>query len=651
MSCDDFVDNENKENTLIDMDNIKEQLLSDQEKCLKEQKQSWINGTENNNNIVIDDGRDLKSKILNYGFADYVIKTAKKTVKSEDSLIRQVFYTALSAYSNKPISIGIKAPTSEGKTYVVKEVVMKFFPKKDVWVIGSMSPKVIIRQKGKLVDGDTNELLEPKIRELKKQISSITAAETKENLQEQLQDLLDNSKMVIDLSNKIFVFLEPPHPQTWEILKAILSHDSWEIEHPFVDKTEYLGTQVKRVVTWGWPVCIFCSARDESKWEIWPEIQSRCLITSPNMSIEKYQESNLLTAQTMSLPYDIQQKTIVSNEDIEIAKKCVLYIKHQILKLSRSDDHQEQQYNHLNVDFRKKSNPVWIPYGQVLGEVLPAEKCTDMRTQQRLFYLLNVIPLAKLDSRHKLFDGNQELVIANLEDLAEVLHITQNLSGIPSYKIKFYREIFLPLIRCKNKKDEKDGKEEKIIAVTTKELADYYKEKRGKAISTDNLRKTYLVELLNNDYIGELKSELDSRQFIYYPLMELEDSEIMQINLTKEKDDRDISKVSNSYQFDNYLHVSPIKIPKYCKNIPKDWLIYEILSLARYRIDLDNFDGPLGDYLNTHEKFQLLDNKGNKLKVKDFVKEYEKNLPLIRYFFKPEISNYHSKIFGDIKLL
>ena len=496
--------------------------------------------------------------------------------------------------------------------------------------------------------------MEPKIRELKKQISLNKNAETKENLQEQLQELLDNSKMVIDLSNKIFVFLEPPHSQTWEILKAILSHDSREIEHPFVDKTEYLGTQVKRVVTWGWPVCIFCSARDESKWEIWPEIQSRCLITSPNMSIEKYQESNFLTAQTMSLPYDIQQKIIVSDEEIELAKKCVLYLKHQIFKLSRGEEEYQEPKNNNNseVQSRKKSNPVWIPYGPILGEVLPGEKGTDMRTQQRLFYLLNVIPLAKLDSRQKLFDGNQELVIANLEDLAEVLHITQNISGIPSYKIKFYREIFLPLIRSKNKKDEKDGKEEKIIAVTTKELADYYKEKTGKAISTDNLRKTFLVELLNNDYIGELKSELDSRQFIYYPLMEFEDSEIMHINLTKEeKDDRDISKMSNSYQFDNYLHISPIKIPKYCKRIPKDWLIYELLSFARYRIEIDNFVGPLADYLNNHEKFQLLDYKGNKLKINDFVKEYEKNLQLIRYFFKPEISNYHNNIFGDIKLL
>ena len=34
---------ENKENILIDIDNIKRQLLSDQEKCLEEQKQSKIN--------------------------------------------------------------------------------------------------------------------------------------------------------------------------------------------------------------------------------------------------------------------------------------------------------------------------------------------------------------------------------------------------------------------------------------------------------------------------------------------------------------------------------------------------------------------------------------------------------------------------------
>ena len=624
-------DNDDNEN----IDQLKKKLLSEQ------QQENYLNGKAKNHDslVIIDDGIDLNSKILNWGFADYIIKTAKKTVKCEDSLIRQLLYTGLSVYSNNPISIGIKAPTSEGKSYVVKEVVMKFFPQKDIWIIGSMSPKVIIRQTGKLVDGVTNEPLEPTIRELKGQISSTKDSFAKEDLKDQLQQLLENSKIVIDLSNKIFVFLEPPHPQTWEILKAILSHDAWEIEHPFVDKTEYAGTQVKRTVTWGWPVCIFCSAKDESKWDIWPEIQSRVLITSPNMSIQKYQESNLLTAQTMSLPYDIQQKIIVSDSDIELAKKCVLHIKQQILKLSE----------------KKSSNPVWIPYGQILGEVLPAEKGPDMRILQRLFSFLNIIPLAKMASRQKLFDGNQELVIANLEDLTEVLHITQNISGIPAYKVKFYKDIFLPLFKSKSQPDEKDGKKEKIISVSTKELADYYKKETGKVIGTDNLRKTFLVELLNNDYIGELKSELDSRQFVYYPLMEFDDSQKIEIKLNKDinnnNNEGNIPKLSNLDQFDNFLHVSPIKLPKNCRNIQKEWLIYEILGLARYRIDLDKFSGPLADFLNNHNEFQLLDIKGNRLRIKEFIEDYEKYLQLIRYFFKPEISNYHNKVFGSMKLL
>lgn len=122
--------NSNNNNKIKDLDSLKEQILSDQEKDIEKQKQS---DKINYDNIVIDDERDLKSETLDYGFADFVIKTIKKTVKREDSLIRQLFYTGLSAYSNKPINIGIKAPTSEGKTYVVKEVIIKFFPRKDVW--------------------------------------------------------------------------------------------------------------------------------------------------------------------------------------------------------------------------------------------------------------------------------------------------------------------------------------------------------------------------------------------------------------------------------------------------------------------------------------------------------------------------------------
>jgi hypothetical protein len=56
----------------------------------------------------------------------------------------------------------------------------------------------------------------------------------KYDLEEQLRQISQESKILIDLRGKLFVFLEPPHPETWVILKPILSHDKYEIEHSCV---------------------------------------------------------------------------------------------------------------------------------------------------------------------------------------------------------------------------------------------------------------------------------------------------------------------------------------------------------------------------------------------------------------------------------
>ena len=52
-----------------------------------------------------------------------------------------------------------------------------------------------------------------------------------------------------------------------------------------MNQTDRKGHQTKNVVVRGSPSCIFCSARDESKWEVWPEIKSRFLISSPNYAL------------------------------------------------------------------------------------------------------------------------------------------------------------------------------------------------------------------------------------------------------------------------------------------------------------------------------------------------------------------------------
>jgi hypothetical protein len=224
MNCDDYAYNENKENTAIDMYNIQRKLLSDQEKYLKEKIQAKVNDTETYDEKLTIDEQALITEIENEDFVEYIIQIVKKTVKCEDSLIRQILYTGLSSYiGDDPINLGIMAPSSEGKTYPVEECI-KFFPKEDVYKVGAMSAKALVRDKGILVDSRLNPI-EDKVRELKKQVNRLSKKsqeEEKEEKLEELEELYKDAKTLIDLRGKILVFLEPPHKEVWEILKPIL---------------------------------------------------------------------------------------------------------------------------------------------------------------------------------------------------------------------------------------------------------------------------------------------------------------------------------------------------------------------------------------------------------------------------------------------
>ena len=237
-------------------------------------------------------------------YFEYLLDCQKKTIKGEDSLPRQVDYTILSAYGFDPMNLGILAPTAAGKTHVVMEC-KKFTPGgKEIRVVGSMTPKVLIREQGVLVDKEGNPIGK-EVRKLKYAIQKAKAKkkyDEAEDYQDELAALLEDSAYIIDLSNTTLIFLESPHPELWNLIKAILSHDSYEMEHPFVDKVGTGGLEVKRVITRGWPACIFCSAKDESKWEVWPEIESRFMIVSPNMVKPKFQAGNKLIAQKKGLP-------------------------------------------------------------------------------------------------------------------------------------------------------------------------------------------------------------------------------------------------------------------------------------------------------------------------------------------------------------
>lgn len=564
---------------------------------------------EINENNIIEKQNKIFSKIPDKKIIDNIIKTAEKTVKKEDSLIPLLLYTGLGTYTNDPINLGIIAPTSEGKTYPVSQVI-DLFPKQDVWVIGSMSPKVIIRKNGILVDENNNPIKE-EIKELRRKINIEKDNEIKEELEEELDSLLKNSKIMIDLTNKVLVFLEPPHKETWDILKPILSHDSLYIEHPYVYRTGNGNQIVNHIITKGWPSCIFCSAKDESNWPEWDQIQSRFFITSPNMIKQKYQESNNLIAKKKGLPKLVQQQTIVSDEEIQLSKDCILLLK--------------------NVLLNNKDSNVWIPFESILSESLPSEKGTDVRFVKRLFSLLNIISKVNLFNRLKLQMGNESLTVATPDDLEEVLKLIQNLTGLPTYKLKFFIDVFIPLFVSKDTPDRKsknDGdltEEEDRIALTTAELAERYKKINGKPITTDNIQKTYLTELENNGLLDKLNSKIDRRKKIYYPIVDV--SQFL---------DQKISNYTNPDEIDNNLQFARLKLSNNYTKIDENWLKLEILNMLKYGIGKTNI-------------FKLLDEDDNEMCVCQFIGKYNKYGDLESFFQYDDKVIYFSKMFGTIK--
>lgn len=164
---------------------------------------------------------------------------------------------------------------------------------------------------------------------------------------------------------------------------------------------------------------------------------------------------------------------------------------------------------------------------------------------------------------------NETSVIADLEDLREVLSITQNFDGIPKYKKDFFDDIFYPCYKAKLEPDSNVDvtKKEEIITVTTKQLCEFYKKVTGKGINSDSLKKTFLNELLNNELIDCENSVINPRQYIYRPLVEpsLLGNTIIKNNNNISPQER-ASFASNLSNFDQFSHVTSPIYEKIIKN-------------------------------------------------------------------------------------
>ena len=507
----------------------------------------------------------LESEVPNKDYAEYVIQATKKDVKCEDYLVRQITYVALSKDSTNPLNLLILAPTSEGKTYAVTKT-LEYWPDFEIMYIGSMSPKFLIRMHGETVDENNNPIgsrerdLQRKIARARAEVRETDKLRIKKKqqglkdidrtgrpvieleqdtpddafqrlkeLENEPEELYKKSRTVINLQGKLLVFLEPPHPETWSIIKPILSHDKYYMEHPYVDAKGAGGIHAVRVVTKGWPAVIVCSAKNESQYEYWAEVQSRFIVSSPNMVPEKYHEGNKLIGMREGMTDALQQKLIISDTQTMVAKECVRYLIKRIKTLCIRK-------------IEEKKNLVWIPFTELLAESLPADKGTDNRLSMRLYTFLKIVAIVRSHLRKKLISGNKTMIIADLkEDLHEALHLSQNRVGIPVFKLEMFENVFISAWKKQLKLEEQNDRDieagveeaekrslkklingEKMLVLTAHQLCEQLKIYNGRIMTTANMKRTYLDELVNAGLIDE-EELIDGRKTkVWYPIVDLD---------------------------------------------------------------------------------------------------------------------------------
>lgn len=235
----------------------------------------------------------------------FCFDTILKEAKLEDRLVRQIFYTMLSAYTNNPLNLAINSPSGEGKNYVLRTVAENF-PKEDVMFLTAMSEKALFHRSGKLVVKNTEsgeyepiddriEQIDSEIEDKEYQMKNDTHNNDQKaflksqikTLEDEKKDLLKDAKKLIDLSHKILIFLDTPGFRLFDALMSLLSHDNYEVEYEYADATN-TGIKTKSNVLRGWPVMIFAQALDFTRYQRYPEIKRRFNITNPKMDKDKY---------------------------------------------------------------------------------------------------------------------------------------------------------------------------------------------------------------------------------------------------------------------------------------------------------------------------------------------------------------------------
>jgi hypothetical protein len=281
------------------------------------------------------------------------------TIKSDGANKAITFLGMLLSYTDiEQTNIAFLAESSTGKSYIPLELSW-YFPSEDVIKLGYVSPTAFFHDWGR-----------------------IQTFEDFEGFKE--------TKIFVDLANKLLIFLDMPHPGLLERLRPLLSHDEREIEAKITDRTQKFGMKAKNVVIRGFPTVVFCSANERLN----EQEQTRMLLLSPEKSQEKLWQALLLKLEKEG------DRQAFNNFMESEPSRCFLRSRIQMIKTAR--------IKHITIpsDLQK----------QILKMFMEGRNWLQPRHLRDVSRLLSLIKAnALLNLWHR--ERNGDTIIVNMEDV------------------------------------------------------------------------------------------------------------------------------------------------------------------------------------------------------------------------------------------
>jgi len=344
-----------------------------------------------------------KANYFKYPTMRSYINYLSQFIKKDYTAMMTTFLVCLSAYTDDPLNLFLKGPSSTGKTYVAHNVA-KVFPQEDVWILAGISPKALIHLKGHWEDEEGNEI-------------DVHHPPNKEDVEEyaEWRENVDNARYVINLQGKILIFLDTPQYEVYNVLRPLLSHDKFESEYKIVEKDKRGPYKTQTIVLRGWPATIFCTAEEKYV----EELATRSLTVTPSTANDKIKQAIELAAKQAS---DVHFEAR-SSKTLEELRFYLSYV----------------------ADF-SRSLSVVVPFAEEAVRIFPGVRPREMRDVRHFMSMIKAATLFNFVRRPYIEIGDKKYLISTLDDLKLVLNVFQAARettefGLSDKVLVFYHEV------------------------------------------------------------------------------------------------------------------------------------------------------------------------------------------------------------------